>query len=120
MTGLPHPLLKVSQIQMRVVGGVPDKIVPITTLDPVFPSAEEDRVHLAGKEIRERITPDGKRYRMQQIASLGTEAWRRVRIHLNFHFQHLSGCNLPHKILSGFNDQKFIAGVCLEEGRLHR
>ena len=35
--GLTHPFLKMGQMHLRVVGDIPDHIIPVSSFDPVFP-----------------------------------------------------------------------------------
>jgi len=51
MAGLPHPLLQMGKIELRVIGGIPDKVVPIPPFYPVLPLAQKQCMHLAGERL---------------------------------------------------------------------
>ena len=58
------------QTQLRVIGREPDKIVPVTTLDPALPLAAENSMHLAGQEIGQAERPDRERNRPEVESGL--------------------------------------------------
>jgi hypothetical protein len=86
---LTHPLLMMGKDQPGMVGGVPDKVVPVAPLDPILPSAKEQRMHLPGKQVGERVAAYGKGDRMEQIAGVGCKAERKVGVGLRLYRQHL-------------------------------
>jgi len=90
ISALAHMLLQVRQVELGVVGRIPDYVLPVPTLDPPFPSPAKDSVHLAGKKVGKHIDPHGKRDGLKDIARLGFKTRRRVRVDLEFDFQSLS------------------------------
>jgi hypothetical protein len=77
MAGLPHPLLKMIQIKLRMMGGIPYLVVPVTSLDQVVPPAEEQSMEFACKKAGKGIAAHRKRYRLEQIAGGGCKTgWR--------------------------------------------
>ena len=61
LAGLPHPLFQMRKVQIRMIGCIPDKIVPITPFHAVFPFAEKERMCLLsiGMKYRPATAPNG-------------------------------------------------------------
>src|ERR1039457_1237943 len=100
-------------MQLWMVGGIPDQIIPVASLDPVLPFAEENCVHLAGKKVGKRVATHGKRDRLEQIARLGRKVRRRISVHLNLYLQHLPGWNPSGNFIAGLDYQQLVAGISL-------
>jgi hypothetical protein len=93
VAALAKTLLKVRQVKLGVVGGLPDHVVPIPPLDPPFPAPAEDGMPFSGKKIRKRISPHGKRYGLKKIARVCFKARRRVRVDLKLDLENLPAVN---------------------------
>ena len=50
-------LIQVRQVQGHAMAYVPFEIEPVAALHPVLPLAEQQRVQLAGMQVRQRIAP---------------------------------------------------------------
>lgn len=53
-----------------MIGCAPDNIVPVVSLHPVLPTAEQQRVHFSGKQVEKRVAAYGKGNRAQQISGM--------------------------------------------------
>ncbi len=98
---------------------VPDQIVPVPTLDARSLLSAQDRVQLAGKEIGQTISSNGKWNGLQQVTALGLKTTGRVRINLDLDLQSFVGMQAGEEILIGFNYEQLTMGVGLQKARLN-
>lgn len=83
------------QVQRDRLPQIPFKIEPVAPLDPVFPFAEQQGVHLACVQVRQRVAHDLEPVRLHhQQALFGGEAGRRFGIHLELDLQDSLSANL--------------------------
>ena len=119
MSGLPHPLLEMREVHFRMVGGKPDKIIPVPSLDPAFPFAAECGVHFAGKEIGQTERPDCEGNREKQVFGGCCKPGGRIGIGFQFDVQLLIPGDLLNEALVKFDRDHLVSCVGFEKSGLY-
>jgi NADPH-dependent 2,4-dienoyl-CoA reductase/sulfur reductase-like enzyme len=73
-----------------MIGCVPDQIIPVSPLNPVFPSSAENSVHFAGEQVRKDKGAHRKRDGLLEVPGLRFKTWWRIGVNLQLNLQKLS------------------------------
>ena len=86
MAALAHALFEMSEVELGMVGRIPDQVVPIATLDAFFPTSAQNCVHLAGKQVRQCVGSYRKGDRLQKVTGVRLELRWRIRVNFQLDF----------------------------------
>ena len=117
VAGLAHARLQMAKMHLRMMGRVPNQVVPIPPFHPALPLPAENGVQFARKQVRQAVHAHAERDRLQQVPALGLEPARRIRIHLQFDLQRLARRKPAQQLIRGVDDEQLPIGVRLQEGR---
>ena len=76
----PDPRLQMGKMKGNLVRHIPLKVIPVTSFHAGFPVAVYQRVHLAGKKVRQRDTTHHEGKGLEEQFLLRLEAGRRIGV----------------------------------------
>jgi len=106
-------------MELRMMGNIPDQVVPVAAFDPALPLPAKDGMHFPGKEVGKNKGPDGEWYRLKKVFIFRFESGRRVCIDFEFDFDNLPPGDLPDDPVCRLYDQQLFRRIGFQEGRLN-
>ncbi len=87
----PDTCLQMPEVQGNLISDEPFGIIPVPAFHAVLPYTVDQRVHLAGVEVRKRKAAHHEGIWLQKELLLGAESKRRFRVQLNLYLHLLLG-----------------------------
>ena len=106
-------------MQLGMMRHIPDEIVPVASLDPLFPLSAQQGVHFSSEQIGQGIDAHGKGNGIEQIRDFGFKSAGRIGIDFQFDFHLLPLGQFAHDVFLRFDNQELFDRIRFEKCRLY-